>query len=70
MSGLRFRDLGPLEIEENGAPRPVGGTRLEEIRGGLRETLIGALLGLGARDRDQAAALRRAFDADDDLVAG
>jgi uncharacterized membrane protein len=36
----------------------------------IREALADADLLVSTLDRDQAAALRRAFDADDDLVAG
>ncbi|NMO93197.1 AfsR/SARP family transcriptional regulator [Actinomycetospora sp. TBRC 11914] len=32
---MRFRDLGPLWIEQDGLPRPVGGTRLEAVVGVL-----------------------------------
>ena len=32
---MRFRDLGPLWIEQDGLPRPVGGTRLEALVGVL-----------------------------------
>ena len=33
--GMRFRDLGPLRIEQDSLPRPVGGTRLEALVGVL-----------------------------------
>ena len=61
---MRFRDLGPLWIEQDGLPRPVGGTRLEALVGVLlvrigeavpTSTIVEAVWGAQPPDRALAS---------------
>ena len=63
-AAMRFRDLGPLRIEQDGLPRPVGGTRLEALVGVLlvrigeavpTSTIVEAVWGAQPPDRALAS---------------